>query len=95
MIQNKEIGLKVERYYSDKINRYGVEPKGVDWKDVESQNLRFFQLMRIMEADIEESKTLLDLGCGYGALLDFLKSQNLDCDYLGVDLSEEMISGCH
>jgi len=39
----------------------------------------------------EASFSLLDLGCGYGAYLDFLKSLSHSVDYIGVDISESMI----
>jgi SAM-dependent methyltransferase len=36
--------------------------------------------------------SLLDYGCGYGAMLVFLKTQYADFQYLGLDISEEMIA---
>jgi len=35
--------------------------------------------------------SLNDLGCGYGALLDYLRDKRANCKYLGVDVSQEMI----
>jgi SAM-dependent methyltransferase len=51
--------------------------------------LRFEQLAKI----IQQSKgfSLNDLGCGYGALLDFLESRYTDFAYDGFDVSVDMI----
>jgi SAM-dependent methyltransferase len=82
----REIG----RYYSDKLAAHGATPRGVDWNGAESQRLRFAQLARICGTNARFS--LNDIGCGYGALLDYLCALGKECDYLGVDISEAMIA---
>ena len=37
----------VERYYSGKVEEHGPSPGGVDWNSVESQELRFEQLLTL------------------------------------------------
>lgn len=80
----------VDRYYSGKIRAHGPTPLGVDWNGADSQRLRFTQLMKI--ASEKSAGSLNDLGCGYGALCDFLFKAHRETDYLGVDISEEMIA---
>ena len=80
----------VARYYAEKLALHGASARGVDWSSSESQELRFAQLARVCEA--EAAFSLNDIGCGYGALFDFLRSLGKDCDYLGVDISEAMIA---
>ena len=81
----------IETYYSNKINEHGASPKGVDWNGTNSQNIRFEQLCKILPADHEQTFSLNDLGCGYAALIDYLKPQRPDFKYIGYDLSEKMI----
>ncbi len=80
----------VAEYYSAKIRRYGAQPLGVDWNGEESQKLRFEQLVRIIDEKVDFS--INDLGCGYGALYDFLCHSFKRFDYYGCDISESMIS---
>lgn len=80
----------VARYYAEKLELHGASARGVDWSSGESQQLRFAQLARVCEA--EAAFSLNDIGCGYGALFDFLRLLGKDCDYLGVDISEAMIA---
>jgi SAM-dependent methyltransferase len=89
--QNKAALLaEVADYYTHKLAEHGETPRGVDWNGKESQTLRFEQLCKIISADAEEF-SLNDLGCGYGALFDFLSEQYPLSSYLGVDISKEMI----
>ena len=82
---------QVEAYYAAKLVRYGATPLGVDWSCMATQWLRFVQLLRICPSDNPFS--LIDLGCGYGALASFLgEHRRLDnVEYLGIDLSSEMV----
>lgn len=80
----------VASYYSDKLAKYGVSPQGVDWNSEEGQTQRFEQLCKIIQ-DNGESFSLNDLGCGYGALLEFLSDRYAAFSYIGVDVSEDMV----
>ena len=75
---------------SQKLAEYGSTPRGVDWNGEEGQRLRFEQLCKIIELELS-AFSLNDLGCGYGALFDFLSGRYPTHSYLGVDISEEMI----
>jgi len=79
----------VERYYSAKLEQHGATARGVDWSSEASQETRFAQLARII--DRGEPFILNDLGCGYGALFDYLAVRFRNFAYRGVDVSEPMI----
>lgn len=76
-------------YYTEKLRQFGSTPRGVDWRDGESQELRFAQLMQISGST--HSGSLIELGCGYGALYLYSRRRGWDFDYSGYDLSEEMV----
>lgn len=82
----------IERYYTGKVRLYGPSPLGVDWSCAPTQKLRFIQALKVCNFDSPFS--LADLGCGYGALLEFLAERFHDKQviYKGVDLSPAMIS---
>jgi hypothetical protein len=88
-----ETGLltEVAIYYSGKLADHGVTPQGVDWNSKQSQTIRFEQLCKVIGPE-NLFFSLNDLGCGYGALLDYLRNKRLDFTYLGIDDSREMIS---
>lgn len=80
---------QVSNYYTNKINEFGVSPMGVDWNSEQSQNLRFEQLCSLLPE--KELFTVLDYGCGYGALYDYLSKKKYRFNYTGYDLSDKMI----
>lgn len=87
--KNNKLLTEVADYYSSMLAQYGETPRGVDWNGEESQTLRFEQLSRIIATPDEFS--LNDLGCGYGALFDYLKDRYQPFSYRGFDISEDMV----
>lgn len=79
----------VKNYYTEKIETFGQTARGVDWSSEQSQQLRFQQLARVFDSD--RSFSINDLGCGYGALYDYLRPVIADLRYTGVDISSKMI----
>src|SRR5438105_10572428 len=81
----------IARYYTGKIAAHGPTARGVDWACTPTQELRFVQLLKI--CDFAGPISLNDIGCGWGALLGFLRQHKpSEVDYLGVDVSALMIS---
>jgi SAM-dependent methyltransferase len=79
----------VQRYYSGKIAEHGPTPRGVDWNDQASQEVRFEQLLNL--CDLETPFTINDYGCGYGALALYLAERGIRFRYTGFDISERML----
>lgn len=80
---------QISDYYSNKIEVHGETPQGVDWNGSEGQTKRFEQLMKI--APVQSAYSISDLGCGYGALLDYLLEQKHLFQYTGYDIAPPMI----
>ncbi|MFQ5427957.1 MAG: methyltransferase domain-containing protein [Thermodesulfobacteriota bacterium] len=80
---------KADQYYTKKIQSDGPTSRGVDWNSPESQELRFEQLFKV--CDIGAHFSINDYGCGYGSLYHYMMNSGLDFEYLGIDVSEEMI----
>jgi SAM-dependent methyltransferase len=91
----------VARYYAEKLTAHGTTPQGVDWNSDESQQLRFTQLLRVMDWEGTAPRlsnertggcTLLDYGCGYGALARRLIAEGAPFRYVGFDVCTPMIA---
>lgn len=80
----------VARYYESKLAAHGATPAGVDWSSERSQVLRFDQFTPLLEGDRDAS--IGDYGCGYGALLDYLRSRGHTGAYLGFDAAPAMVA---
>src|ERR1043165_4307416 len=88
---SSKILKSVNEYYTEKVTAHGATPKGVDWNGPESQELRFKVLLRILEKT-KPGFSLLDYGCGYGAMYDYMCQYYTDFLYSGYDISDAMIT---
>jgi SAM-dependent methyltransferase len=82
----------VAAYYSARLAEHGQTARGVDWNGEDGQRLRFAQLTKIV-APGADGFSVNDVGCGYGALVDFLDEHagGRRHTYAGNDISAEMI----
>jgi SAM-dependent methyltransferase len=76
-------------FYTEKLVTHGATPKGVDYNGAESQEIRFDQLLKLCTS--ENPFSILDYGCSYGALADYLVAKGFEADYYGYDIVEKAI----
>lgn len=88
---NEAIFSLIQDYFSNSLTKHGPTAQGVDWKNEQAQFLRFEQLLKILPA-YDLSGSLLDFGCGYGALLAFMRERDCTLNYVGYDCVEAMIA---
>ena len=81
---------RVQQYYDAKIQTYGATAQGVDWNSDASQRMRFEQLLKVIDRSCPF--TIVDFGCGYGALADYLEKEVKPLEYWGYDISPQMIT---
>ena len=90
-MSNKDSIIKdATYYYTKKLNRFGPTFQGVDWNSKESQELRFGQLLKVIDKP-DDNFSIIDYGCGYGALYLFMKNKFSEFDFYGYDASKSMI----
>src|SRR6188474_1262466 len=83
------IRSRMQEVYDEKIERYGCTAPAVGWNSVESQEMRFAQLLKVVDRSV--SFSINDYGCGYGALADYLRKGGYSFRYCGFDVSSQMI----
>jgi hypothetical protein len=81
---------RARQYYDEKLYTHGPTYKGADWNSVESQELRFEQLLKVCDSTGHFS--LNDYGCGCGALVGYMTDQGFTFQYRGYDISSQMIA---
>ena len=84
----KDVSKKILSFYNDHINEHGSGPRAVGWSDERSQTLRFASLCRI--GDLTGS-SILDVGCGWGDLYDYLNGHYEGVRYMGIDINPRYI----
>ncbi len=82
------------QFYKNSYKKYGIDAKGVHWYNTSTQFIRFEILINPIKEQITTS-TLLDVGCGFGHLLDYLKNNKIYPKiYLGIDKEQFFIELC-
>jgi len=80
---------RVTQFYNERCRMQGYNIAAVGWKDRASQYLRFEMLFRDYDP---QGKTILDVGCGFGDLVDYLTLHyGNNFHYIGIDVSSELI----
>jgi len=84
-----ETQKKLNEYFTEKLETFGPTAQGVDYNGEQARQIRFAELVKI----INPSKpfSIIDYGCGYGAMFEYLHEKGWEFDYYGVDLIEKMI----
>lgn len=81
-------------HYSKTFAQHGPTSEGVDWgSDPARHKLRLEKMLAVLLNNPQKpSVTLLDVGCGYGSLMQLIRDENLPVLYTGIDLCDDMIS---
>lgn len=85
---------EIIEHYENCFETYGDTPKGVDWTQVDQVDIRYktmLELINFREESfaIEETRTLLDYGCGLSHLYEYIVKNKLEyIDYTGLEISE-------
>ena len=83
----------VKNYFEKSVEAHGPTPQGVDWNSEFSQEIRFEQLLKI--CDPTNPFSIVDYGCGYGALADYLTKKGFKANYIGFDIADKMLITAH
>ena len=83
--------LDTSSWYADNVRRYGFDHRGLGFRTRNSQEKRFEALLDLGDFD---GASLLDVGCGFGDFLAFLRARGVNPRYTGIDLCEPMVARC-
>ena len=84
-----ETQKKLNAYFTEKLETFGATAKGVDYNGEQARQIRFAELVKIINPVSPFS--IIDYGCGYGAMFEYLNEKDWEFDYYGVDLIEKMV----
>jgi SAM-dependent methyltransferase len=80
------------RWYEDKVRKYGFDHRGLGFRNRSSQQKRFEAMLALGDF---HGRRILDVGCGFGDLLEFLMQRGIRPVYTGLDVCKPMIQRCH
>lgn len=80
--------MKSLNIYRQKFKEFGVSPQALQWKSKGAAHQRFRQFWAEIDFD---GKNVLDVGCGFGEMGNFLTKRYKNVRYKGVDIMPEFV----
>ncbi len=80
----------IRDFFKKCFTEHGESAEGVGWNSPYAQEIRFDQLLKVI--DSEKPFTFLEFGCGYGHLVDYMRLKGLDpVHFYGYDILPESV----
>lgn len=86
------VSKRLKEHYEKTFSEFGASSRGVDWGKDEDLLLRYDKMLSVARQEAGSSVSMLDVGCGYGGLLDHAMAQDIEIEYSGIDVAENMIA---
>ena len=85
------LDIETSRWYAEKVARHGFDHRGLGFRTRSSQEKRFEALISLGDF---HGRAVLDVGCGFGDFLAYLRDHGIEPRYTGVDICEPMVRRC-
>lgn len=90
----RDISAALGAHYAQAFAEHGASSRGVDWgEDTADHDIRLDRMLAVTEMGLrsDAEQSILDVGCGYGALLERMEARGIALSYTGVDICAPMI----
>ena len=84
--------IDARRWYAETVAQHGYDHRGLGFRTRSSQERRFEALLLLGDF---HGRSVLDVGCGFGDFLVYLRDNGIEARYTGLDLCEPMVRRCH
>ena len=93
LAEEDTVPFTLVKHYESCFNLHGPTPQGVDWPKGEDAVMRYKVMSELWEREVNNPIKIVDVGCGYGAFLQYLLDQQeaVNFSYTGIDLSAPML----
>ena len=88
---------EIAEIYNERFLKFGPLPEASMWYSKKRQFTRFDIILNQIKSLSQKNKiSVSDIGCGYGAYLEFLSERkySLELHYYGYDVSDEVVKFC-
>jgi len=86
---DSEVFGRIGRYYDGLLSQHGHSARSCDYGHPNSQRAKFEVMSQVLDFT---GRRVLDVGCGLADYATFLKGRFNNVTYVGVDISESMLS---
>lgn len=76
--------------YDKRLNLYGNDPRSLGWGG--GKKRQFLRYKNLLEIGFKENDSILDVGCGFGDLHQYLSNSYKSFKYKGIDINKNLIN---
>jgi len=81
-----------KQFYGTLYRQHGTSCRSLSFSSAATQRVRFAALREVLPDDREGAFSLLDVGCGFGDLYDYLRGDGYtNIQYTGIDIMPEFV----
>ena len=94
---SRSFDSEIAEIYNERFLKFGPLPKASMWYSKKRQFTRFDIILNQIKSLSQKNKiSVSDIGCGYGAFLEFLSERKYsrELHYYGYDVSDEVVKFC-
>lgn len=89
---NNNISNNLKLHYEECFKKFGATSEGIDWgNDINKLFIRYDKMLELFINDKSVEKSLLDVGCGYAGFYEYINNNQININYSGIDIVQEMI----
>lgn len=88
----EKVSKTLRAHYENRFRNHGATSEGADWGcDEKRVFLRYEKMLSVLSEKECGVPSILDVGCGYGGLLNYATIKGIALNYTGVDVAENMV----
>ena len=84
-----KVDAKLCKRYSDRLEKYGRDPKTLGWDTLDNQYKRFSTAYRFLPMSFE---SIVDIGCGLADFYEFINLKGNKVEYSGIDINPDLLA---
>ncbi len=86
------VSEKLLQIYQNSFNKYNATKLGIGYPTETNMDILYSRILNVMDDFyVIKNPTVLDVGCGYGGLLEYIKKRKININYTGIDILDENI----
>lgn len=85
---NENDKLRIIERYNERLKKFGV---GIEALASGSEDRRKIRFQNLLDVGVKEGDHIIDLGCGFGDLLQYCRDEKLNVRYTGIDINPNLI----
>ena len=87
-MNNKDVDIYLKRY-NERLDKFGYAPESLGWGGGKAR--QYLRFKTLLEIGIKNEDSILDVGCGFADMFEFLNTTGWNGQYTGIDINSTLL----